>query len=474
MPVTVRAQRPIHGAKVEDHRLGHGQVGPEHLLLAPLGDRQCLAAAAFAERGSRPGPPGAGWRRPPAPARATAGPGRPTCRRPPPAHDQFVHRRARPGRAGGDRAGTRPARRRAPVPGVDREGDDVAAQVLEDLGAGLLQLREPVVSVYRPGRTPSRSPRTGARRRRSRRPGPGWAGCCRWPRASAAVGRHPGPAVAGALVGLVRPALRPRLRHPGAGGRPARPSVLGHCEISDRAGTGYANGTPARRPSAWSDHQRPLVPAPPPGTELLELGSAASTPIDPDAPPLVVSTSSSEGAATVSDRVRSPIPRRCCSPATASPRATCRVLPGRRPADAPPRRRAAGHRAPAPGRDRPQRLTPEASRPPLPVPDRAGSPRPTARPQQKTVPADKVTYVTCTTPDNPSPTWPDPGLHHPARVAQPAPRRPPPRPAGLRPRPGVRGPRRAALGGGVPCATCSTSSGWPRSSCPAGRGPCTW
>jgi hypothetical protein len=37
--------------------------------------------------------------------------------------------------------------------------------------------------------------------------------------------------------------------------------------------------------------QRTFVPAPPPGTEVLELGFAPpSTPIDPDAPPLVVST----------------------------------------------------------------------------------------------------------------------------------------------------------------------------------------
>ena len=37
--------------------------------------------------------------------------------------------------------------------------------------------------------------------------------------------------------------------------------------------------------------QRTFVPAPPPGTEVLELRFAPpSTPIDPDAPPLVVST----------------------------------------------------------------------------------------------------------------------------------------------------------------------------------------
>ncbi|HJW64475.1 MAG TPA: Clp protease N-terminal domain-containing protein, partial [Actinomycetes bacterium] len=51
MRATERAQRAVHDAKVEAHRLGHGQVGPEHLLLALLGDRECLAAATLGERG---------------------------------------------------------------------------------------------------------------------------------------------------------------------------------------------------------------------------------------------------------------------------------------------------------------------------------------------------------------------------------------------------------------------------------------
>jgi hypothetical protein len=71
-----------------------------------------------------------------------------------------------------------------------------------------------------------------------------------------------------------------------------RPSVLGGCEVSDRVGTGYINWvTSSPAVGMVRTLQRTFVPAPPPGTELLELRFAPpSTPIDPDAPPLVVST----------------------------------------------------------------------------------------------------------------------------------------------------------------------------------------
>jgi hypothetical protein len=71
-----------------------------------------------------------------------------------------------------------------------------------------------------------------------------------------------------------------------------RPEVIGTCQVSDRAGTEYVNWFTSS--PAWGmvrGHQHTFVPAPPPGTELLELRFAPpSTPIDPDAPPLVVST----------------------------------------------------------------------------------------------------------------------------------------------------------------------------------------
>jgi ATP-dependent Clp protease ATP-binding subunit ClpC len=123
MRVTERAQRAVHGAKVEAHRLGHGQVGPEHLLLALLGDRECLASAALRL---------------------------PTTR-------SFTVVLGLAGREAialeHDRLGTEHL-----LLGMAREGDGAAAHVLEDLGAGLLQLREAVVSVYAAGADPEPFP----------------------------------------------------------------------------------------------------------------------------------------------------------------------------------------------------------------------------------------------------------------------------------------------------------------------------
>jgi hypothetical protein len=79
---------------------------------------------------------------------------------------------------------------------------------------------------------------------------------------------------------------------PEPGGDLPRPSVLGVCQISDRAGTEYINWvTSSPAFGMVRTHQHTFVPAPPPGTELLELRfGPPSTPIDSDAPPLVVST----------------------------------------------------------------------------------------------------------------------------------------------------------------------------------------
>ena len=69
-----------------------------------------------------------------------------------------------------------------------------------------------------------------------------------------------------------------------------RPSVLGHCEVSTGPEPSTPTGSPAPAFGMVRTLQRTFVPAPP-GTELLELRFAPpSTPIDPDAPPLVVST----------------------------------------------------------------------------------------------------------------------------------------------------------------------------------------
>src|SRR5215216_6127698 len=50
MRVTECAQRAVRHARGEAGRLGHDQVGTEHLLLALLRDQACLATAILGER----------------------------------------------------------------------------------------------------------------------------------------------------------------------------------------------------------------------------------------------------------------------------------------------------------------------------------------------------------------------------------------------------------------------------------------
>jgi hypothetical protein len=51
-----------------------------------------------------------------------------------------------------------------------------------------------------------------------------------------------------------------------------RPWVLGRCEVSDRAGTDYRNWTSSSPAFGMvRAHQHTFAPAPPPGTEVLEL-----------------------------------------------------------------------------------------------------------------------------------------------------------------------------------------------------------
>ena len=175
--------------------------------------------------------------------------------------------------------------------GVAREGDGVAARALERTGAGFLQLQEAVLSLYAAGVELEPFPRTGDRRPGRHRPGPAGPGAPAGRRAPAALRRPAGPAVAGDLVGLVRPALRDHLRHPGAGGDLPRPSVLGNCEVSDRAGTEYVNWvTSAPSLGMVRTWQRTFVPAPPPGTEVLELRFLPPSAAPGEGRPLVVST----------------------------------------------------------------------------------------------------------------------------------------------------------------------------------------
>jgi hypothetical protein len=294
MRVTECAQHAVRHAPGEAGRLGRDRVDTEHLLLALLRDPECLAAAALGEHG---------------------------------VEVETVRRRVEevigPGRgaaavgAGDDPAGhhlpmTKPvslvlglAAREARELEQDRvgtehlllglagEGDGVAAHVLEGVGAGLLQLREAVISLYSSGVDPE--------------PLPPELGPPRWePPAGARLrrvlplaGEHRLPS--GDLLVLLsleiwsdwfdlRYAIAYATREP-AGDLP-RPPVLGPCAVSDRAGTPYVNrATVCPAHGMVRVHQRTFVPAPPPGTEVLELRFApASTAIPGGAPPLVVST----------------------------------------------------------------------------------------------------------------------------------------------------------------------------------------
>src|SRR6266508_339008 len=140
MRVTAPAQHAVTHAKQEAGRLGHDHVGTEHLLLGLLHDDQCRAVATLGELGIAPetirrriqnavgqgrGEPGSGF-------------GLPTTK-------AFTLVLALAGREAmqleGDRLGTQHL-----VLGLASEGDGVAAHVLQELGAGLLELREAVAA----------------------------------------------------------------------------------------------------------------------------------------------------------------------------------------------------------------------------------------------------------------------------------------------------------------------------------------
>jgi hypothetical protein len=284
--VTDPAQRAVLNAKREAGRLGHDRVGTEHLLLGLLGDEQCLAVATLgglgiapetvrrrveATIGQGPGEPGMGF-------------GLPTTK-------AFTLVLALAGREtmgrDGDRLGTEDL-----LLGLAREGDGVAARVLQELGGGLLELREAVAAQYAAGADPEPFPPD--------RGPPPW---------------QPPP---GARLGRVIPLTQEHrlpsgdqlvlislevwsdwldLRYgvvyatPEPEGELPRPEVLGTCEVSDRAGTEYVNWT-STHPSFGMVriHQRTFVPAPPAGTERLELRFSQPETMPGQAPPLIVST----------------------------------------------------------------------------------------------------------------------------------------------------------------------------------------
>ena len=293
MRVTECAQQAVRHAQGEAGRLGHDRIGTEHLLLALLRDQECLATAILGERGVEVE---ALRRR----VEETAGPGQADG----PVGEDALE-------AGLDLPMTKPvtlvfglAAREAKeleqdrvgtehlLLGLAREGDGVAARALEDLGAGLLQLREAVVAVYSAGADPEPLPDDQG--------SPAWeppAGA-RLERVLPLVSEHPLPS--GDLLVLLSLEIWSDwfdLRYaivyatPEPEGDLPRPSVLGRCEVSDRAGTEYINWVTVSPASGMvRARQHTFVPAPPPGTEVLELRfSAPSAPLGAT-PPLVVST----------------------------------------------------------------------------------------------------------------------------------------------------------------------------------------
>jgi len=290
MRVTESAQLAVRHAPGEAGRLGRDRVDTEHLLLALLRDPGCLAAATLGEQGVEVET----IRRR---VEETTGPGRPGD-----ADELAGHRlpmtkpftlvlglAAREARElEQDRVGTEHL-----LLGLAGEGDGVAAHVLEEVGAGLLQLREAVISLYTAGvdleplppelGPPLWEPPPGARLRR----------------VLPLAGEHPLPS--GDLLVLLSLEiwsdwfdLRYAIAYatPEPEGDLPRPPVLGPCAVSDRAGTDYVNWvTSAPAHGLVRVHQRTFVPAPPPGTEVLELRfGPPATVIPGQAPPLVVST----------------------------------------------------------------------------------------------------------------------------------------------------------------------------------------
>ncbi|HEU4400240.1 MAG TPA: Clp protease N-terminal domain-containing protein [Actinomycetota bacterium] len=286
MRVTERAQHAVHHAKGEAGRLGHDRVGTEHLLLGLLRDEECLAVVTLGELGIPPetvrrqveervgrgqGEQGMGFHLPMTkPALLVLGLGGREAM-------DLDH----------DRLGTEHL-----LLGLAREGEGVAAQVLQQLGAGLLELREAVAARYAAGVDPEPFPPD--------RGPPPWE-----PPPSARLRRvvplqqeHPLPSGDHmVLISLEVWSDWFDLRYavvyatPEPEGELPRPSVIGGCEVSDRAGTAYTSPT-SSSPSFGMVRvtQRTFVPSPPAGTEFLELRLGAPSTRPGEAPPLIVAT----------------------------------------------------------------------------------------------------------------------------------------------------------------------------------------
>jgi hypothetical protein len=295
MRVTERAQRAVLYAKEEAGRLGHDRVGTEHLLLALLRDQECLAVATLGElqiptetvrrrveetvgRGSGGETVG------PGPGELGIGSHLRTTK----AFTLVLGLAGREAmRLEGDRLGTEHL-----LLGLAREGEGVAARVLQELGAGLLELREAVAAQYAAGVDPEPFPPD--------RGPPPWEPPlgARLRRVVPLAQEHPLPSGDQlVLLSLEVWSDWVDLRYavvyatPEPEGELPRPEVVGVCEVSDRAGTEYVNwvsSIPAF--GVVRVHQRTFVPAPSAGTELLELRFSQPDTMPGQAPPLIVST----------------------------------------------------------------------------------------------------------------------------------------------------------------------------------------
>jgi Clp amino terminal domain, pathogenicity island component len=159
------------------------------------------------------------------------------------------------------------------------EGEGVAARVLQELGAGLLELREAVAAQDAAGVDPEPFPPD--------RGPPPWEPPARLRRVVPLGQEFPLPS--GDQLVLLSLELWSDwldLRYgviyatPEPEGELPRPAVLGGCEVADRAGTTYTNRAGTTYTNRASSHpafgmvrihQRTFVPAPPDGTDQLEL-----------------------------------------------------------------------------------------------------------------------------------------------------------------------------------------------------------
>ena len=267
MRVTERAQRAVLDAKQEAGRLGHDRVGTEHLLLGLLRDQESLAMVTLVGLGIQV----ESIRRR---VEETVGRGQgpqvmgfylPMTK---PATLVLSLAGSEAMRLDHDRLGTEHL-----LLGLASEGEGVAARVLQELGAGLLELREAVAAQYAAGVDPEPFPPD--------RGPPPWE-----PPAGARLGRvvplgQEFPLPSGDQLVLLSLEVWSdwlELRYgvvyatPEPEGELPRPAVLGGCEVSDRAGTAYTS-----RHSSSPNYgmvrvtQRVFVPSPPAGTEQLEL-----------------------------------------------------------------------------------------------------------------------------------------------------------------------------------------------------------